>query len=249
MQNKEEQALHLLKKLGQPAIAQQVLSEIKETLKIKDAPWLSYGGLLIVIGILLSVFQQFVGINVIMYYAPEIFRNMGSKTDISLLQTIIVGAVNFSFTILAIFTVDRFGRKPLQIIGALGMAISMFGLGFSFHLKSVGLGSLIFMLTYSASFAMSWGPVTWVLLSEIFPNRIRGAMSIAVAVQWIANLIISWSFPMMNDSSWLTDKFNHGFAYWIYGVMGIMAALFIWKLVPETKGKTLEQIENIWSNN
>jgi SP family xylose:H+ symportor-like MFS transporter len=103
------------------------------------------------------------------------------------------------------------------------------------------------MLTYTASFAMSWGPVTWVLLSEIFPNKIRGAMSIAVAAQWIANLIISWSFPMMNDNTWLTNQFNHGFAYWIYGLMGIMAALFVWKLVPETKGKSLEEMEKIWT--
>jgi MFS transporter, SP family, xylose:H+ symportor len=247
MRNRDNQALALLKKLGQPARAEKVLTEIRETLRVKDAPWLSYGGLLIIIGILLSVFQQFVGINVVLYYAPEIFRNMGSGTDVSLLQTIIVGIVNLSFTVLAIFTVDRFGRKPLQIIGALGMAVSMIALGFSFYLQSVGLGSLIFMLTYTASFAMSWGPVTWVLLSEIFPNRIRGAMSVAVAAQWIANLIISWSFPMMNDNTWLTDKFNHGFAYWIYGVMGILAALFVWKLVPETKGKTLEEMENLWS--
>jgi MFS transporter, SP family, xylose:H+ symportor len=247
MQNKETQALSILKKLGYTVQAEKVLAEIRETLKVKDAPWLSYGGLLIIIGILLSVFQQFVGINVVLYYAPEIFRNMGSRTDVSLLQTIIVGMVNLSFTVLAIFTVDRFGRKPLQIIGALGMAISMFALGISFYVKSIGLGSLIFMLTYTASFAMSWGPVTWVLLSEIFPNRIRGAMSIAVAAQWIANLIISWTFPMMNDNSWLTEKFNHGFAYWIYGFMGLLAAVFVWKLVPETKGKTLEEMENIWS--
>ncbi len=246
MKNKENEAFHLLKKLGNPDRAGKVLEEIKETLRIKDVPWLSYGGMLIIVGILLSVFQQFVGINVVLYYAPEIFRNMGSQTDVSLLQTIIVGVVNLSFTVLAIYTVDIFGRKPLQIIGAIGMAISMFALGFSFYLKSVGLGSLIFMLTYTASFAMSWGPVTWVLLSEIFPNRIRGAMSIAVAAQWIANLIISWTFPMMNDNTWLTERFHHGFTYWIYGVMGILAALFVWKLVPETKGKSLEDMEFIW---
>ncbi len=246
MKNKEADALELLNKLDSKSKAQLILAEIKESLKVKDAPWLSYGGLLIIIGIFLSVFQQFVGINVVLYYAPEIFRNMGSGTDVSLLQTIIVGAVNLSFTILAIFTVDKFGRKPLQIIGAFGMAVSMIALGFSFYLKSVGIGALIFMLIYTASFAMSWGPVTWVLLSEIFPNKIRGAMSIAVAAQWIANLIISWTFPIMNDSSWLTEKFNHGFAYWIYGIMGALAALFVWKLVPETKGKSLEEIESIW---
>ncbi len=246
MKNKEASALELLNKLDSKSKADTILEDIKESLKIKDAPWLSYGGLLIIIGIFLSVFQQFVGINVVLYYAPEIFRNMGSGTDASLLQTIIVGAANLSFTILAIFTVDKFGRKPLQIIGALGMAVSMIALGFSFYLKSVGMGALIFMMIYTASFAMSWGPVTWVLLSEIFPNRIRGAMSIAVAAQWVANLIISWTFPIMNDSSWLTEKFNHGFAYWIYGVMSILAAIFVWKLVPETKGKSLEEIEGIW---
>jgi SP family xylose:H+ symportor-like MFS transporter len=247
MRNQEKEALNLLGKLGLGEKSGMVLDEIKESLKIKDAPWLSYGGLLILIGILLSVFQQFVGINVVLYYAPEIFRNMGSKTDVSLLQTIIVGAVNLSFTLVAIFTVDRFGRKPLQIIGAIGMAISMFGIGFSFYLEKVGMGSLLFMLAYTASFAVSWGPVTWVLLSEIFPNKIRGAMSIAVAAQWVANLVISWTFPMMNDNSWLTGLFHHGFAFWIYGIMGILAAMFVWKLVPETKEQTLEEIEKIWN--
>lgn len=246
MKERPADALKILNKITGAARAQQVLSDIKESLKEKRAPWLSYGGLLIVIGILLSVFQQFVGINVVLYYAPEIFRNMGSATDTALLQTIIVGGINLTFTVIAINTVDKFGRKPLMIIGALGMAVSMFLLGFSFFFKSVGLGTLIFMLLYTASFAMSWGPVTWVLLSEIFPNKIRGVMSVAVAAQWIANLVISWTFPIMNDNSWLTSVFNHGFAYWIYGVMGILAALFVYKLVPETKGRTLEEMEQLW---
>lgn len=246
MKDQPAKAMEVLVKLSGQARAAVVIEEIKSSLKQKSAPWLSYGGLIIVIGILISVFQQFVGINVVLYYAPEIFRNMGSATDTSLLQTIIVGAVNLTFTVVAILTVDRFGRKPLMIIGALGMAISMFALGMSFYLNKLGVGTLIFMLTYTASFAMSWGPVAWVLLSEIFPNRIRGAMSIAVAAQWIANLVISWTFPIMNDSTLLTNMFNHGFSYWIYGLMGLLAALFIWKIVPETKGKTLEQMDGIW---
>lgn len=212
----------------------------------KRAPWLSFGGLVVVIGILLSVFQQFVGINVVLYYAPEIFKTLGSGTDSALLQTILVGAINLSFTVVAIVFVDRFGRRPLQIIGALGMAASMFGLGMIFYLQKVGFGALICMLLYVASFAMSWGPVTWVLLSEIFPNSIKGAMSIAVASQWLANLFISTTFPMMNDSSLLTRYFHHGFAYWIYAVMGILAAIFMFRFVPETKGKTLEEIQRFW---
>lgn len=247
MKNKEDQALGVLNKLNGKEQSNSILLEIKESLKITDAPWLSYGWILIIIGILLSIFQQFVGINVVLYYAPEIFKNMGSGTESSLLLTIIVGIVNLTFTILAIFTVDRFGRKPLMIIGALGMAISMMALGFTFHFNAVGMGSLIFMLIYTASFAMSWGPVTWVLLSEIFPNRIRGAMSIAVAAQWIANFAVSLTFPMMNDNTWLTNQFNHGFSYWIYGFMGLLAAVFVWKLVPETKGKTLEEMEDLWN--
>jgi len=133
-----------------------------------------------------------------------------------------------------------------MIIGALGMAVSMISLGLAFYTHNEGVIALIFMLMYTAFFAMSWGPVTWVLLSEIFPNSVRGAMSIAVAAQWIANWMVSLTFPILNDNQWLTSLFNHGFSYWIYGIMGILAALFVWKLVPETKGKTLEEIEKIW---
>lgn len=210
-------------------------------------PIKSYGFAIIMTGVLLSAFQQFVGINVVLYYAPEIFKSMGSGTDSALLQTIIVGVINLSFTVLAILTVDKFGRKPLLITGALVMAVSMLGLGTSFSQGSSDSLKLIFMLMYTAGFAMSWGPVCWVMLSEIFPNSVRSSvMSIAVAAQWVSNFLISWTFPIMDKNETLVKAFNHGFSYWIYGVLSILAALFVWKLLPETKGKTLEDMENLW---
>ena len=191
MKGHDEKALKVLNKISGSGNASRILEEIKSTTHEKNVPWLSYGFLIIFIGIMLSVFQQFVGINVVLYYAGNIFRNMGSSTDSSLLQTIIVGVVNLVFTVLAILTVDKFGRKPLMIIGSIGMAVSMIALGFAFYFNQLGIAALIFMLTYTAAFAMSWGPVCWVLLAEIFPNSIRSALSIAVAAQWIANWIVS----------------------------------------------------------
>ena len=210
-------------------------------------PIRSFGARIILVGVLLSAFQQFVGINVVLYYAPEIFKTMGAATDAALLQQIVVGAVNLSFTVLAILTVDRFGRRPLMIIGALVMAVSMLALGTTFYTRSVGIGSLACMLIYTAGFAMSWGPVCWVLLAEIFPNSVRSTvMSVAVAAQWIANFLVSWTFPMLDKNEYLTEAFHHGMAYWVYGVMGLLAAWFVWRLVPETKGKTLEEMEGFW---
>lgn len=254
LKGQEDKALKVLNKIAGEKQAPVILNEIKGTLHEANAPWMSYGFLVIFIGIMLSVFQQFVGINVVLYYAGNIFRNMGASTDSSLLQTIIVGVVNLTFTVVAILTVDKFGRKPLMIIGSLGMAISMLLLGTTFYMGQTGgnltagqsYAALTFMLLYTAAFAMSWGPVCWVLLAEIFPNSIRAAMSIAVAAQWIANWIVSLTFPMMNDNIWLTKQFNHGFSYWIYGIMGILSAAFMWRFVPETKGKTLEEMEKLW---
>ncbi|UMB61798.1 D-xylose transporter XylE [Lutibacter sp. A80] len=247
LKSKPEKALKVLIKVNGVEEGKKILAEIQNTVESHSGKLFSFGITVIVIGILLSIFQQFVGINVVLYYAPEIFKSMGSGTDTALLQTIIVGAVNLLFTVLAILTVDKYGRKPLMIVGAAGMAISMFALGTTFFMESVGIGALIFMLIYVASFAMSWGPVCWVLLSEIFPNKIRGkALAVAVAAQWISNYLVSWTFPMMDKNTYLLEKFNHGFAYWIYGVMGVLAMVLVWKFVPETKGKTLEEMEKIW---
>ena len=244
---KPEKALEVLIKVNGVEQANKILEDIKSTMTDHSAKLFSYGGAVIIIGILISVFQQFVGINVVLYYAPEIFKSMGSGSDTALLQTIIVGAVNLFFTVLAIQTVDRIGRKPLMIIGALGMAISMFAIGTAFFTDSLGIFALFCMMVYVACFAISWGPVTWVLLSEIFPNNIRGkALAVAVAAQWISNYLVSWTFPMMDKNSYLLEKFNHGFAYWIYGVMALIGMYIVWKFVPETKGKTLEEMNDLW---
>lgn len=249
MKGKDSEAMEVLNKLNPPEKARDILRDIKASFSVKKAHWLAFGWGVIVIGLLLSVFQQFVGINVVLYYAPEIFRGMGMETDASLLQTIIVGAINMIFTVVAIFSVDNFGRKKLMMIGSAVMAVSMIGLGFALYTGSTGMVALLLMLLYIAAFAMSWGPVVWVLLSEIFPNSIKGVMAVAVAVQWLANLLVSWTFPMMNNNTFLVETFNQGFPYWIYGGMAVLSGLFIWKFVPETKGRTLEDMEEIWRGN
>jgi MFS transporter, SP family, xylose:H+ symportor len=246
LKNKHKKALEVLRKTVGEKAAETSMKEITESLSVKSAPWLSFGGLLIIISILMAAFQQLTGINVVLYYAPKIFQNTGTRLDVSLMQTVLVGAVNLIFTTIAIFTVDRLGRKPLLLIGGSIMGLSMAAIGFTFNAERMGIMALVFILVYIAGFAMSWGPVMWVVLSEIFPNSIRGAMSIATATVWITDLIISWSFPVLDDNSWLIEKFHHGFAYWLYAVICLAAVVFVWRLVPETKGKTLEQIEKLW---
>lgn len=165
-------------------------------------------------------------------------------------RLVIVGLANVVFTVVAILTVDRLGRKPLMIIGGIVMGVAMVTLGFQFQANAAGLGPLIAAVAYIAGFALSWGLVTWVLLSEMFPNSIKGrAMAIAVAAQWIANLFVSWSFKVLIGNSTLTAMFNHGFPYWIYGAMSFLAAAFVYLYVPETKLRTLEEIQNLWKRN
>jgi SP family xylose:H+ symportor-like MFS transporter len=250
MKGRQKEAASVLDRLvTDPQEAKVVLHEINQSLAVSSGRLLAFGPLVIVVGLMLSIFQQFVGINAVLYYAPLMFSNMGASTDSALLQTIIVGIANIIFTLVALVTVDRLGRKPLLILGGLMMAVSMLSLGFLFHSGHVGTFALIAVVAYIAGFALSWGPVVWVLLAEIFPNAIKGkAMALAVAAQWIANLFVSWSFKILDGNSTLNAMFNHGFSYWIYGVMSLLAAAFVWRYVPETKGQRLEAIQGLWTS-
>jgi SP family xylose:H+ symportor-like MFS transporter len=239
--NRKEQAMSILTKLNGAERAKEIMAEINKSMQHHaSAKLFSFGKKVIIIGILLSVFQQFVGINVALYYAPRIFESMGAAKDASLLQTVIMGLVNVIFTVVAIFTVDKWGRKPLLIVGSAGMALGMFAISGLAFMQIIGMGTLVFIIIYTASFMMSWGPITWVLISEIFPNKIRGkAVAVAVAAQWTANYFISSTYPAMME-------FSGGFTYGFYGLMSVLSLLFVWKMVPETKGKTLEEMEGLW---
>ncbi|MBB6254650.1 D-xylose transporter XylE [Nitrospirillum iridis] len=249
MRRRDSEALAVLKRLGGATDPKTTLVEIEESLVVTNERLFAFGTLVVVVGILLSVFQQFVGINAVLYYAPQMFKNMGMSNDSALWQTVIVGIANVGFTLVATFTVDRLGRKPLLIAGGVVMGVSMMVLGGLFSSNQLGLGALLAMLAYVAGFAFSWGPVVWVLLAEMFPNAIKGkALGIAVAAQWIANLLVSWSFKVMDGNSALNAAFNHGFAYWVYGVFSFLSAVFVWRFVPETKGRTLEAIQELWTH-
>ena len=248
MVGQDQKALSILTHINGSSEAQTILKDIKATITTKTERLLTYGWMCIFVGIMLSVFQQIVGINAVLYYAPRIFQDMGMQSP--MVQTVIMGIVNISFTLVAVFTVEKVGRKPLLIWGSIGMAIGAFGVALTFGNASLNIVTMLSIMVYSASFMFSWGPICWVLIAEIFPNTIRGAaVAIAVAFQWIFNFLVSSSFvPMFNMHLTAGDNFGHWFTYGFYGLMCVLAALFVWRLVPETKGKTLEDMTKLWKN-
>ena len=206
-------------------------------------------GFALFLGVMLSIFQQVTGINAILYYGAEIFSNaLGYGPEDALKQQLWLGAVNLIFTFVAIYKVDSWGRKPLFIGGSIGMFVGLTVLGLTIYTQQMGIVSLLAILVFIGSFAISMGPVVWVMLSEIFPNNVRSvAMSIAVAAQWLFNALVANSFPLINQSALNQDSFNGALPYFIFASFCLVAMVFVWKLVPETKGKTLEEMEALWS--
>ena len=246
MSGNENKALSVLSRINGFSKAEEIIKEIKSTLTTKTEKLMTYGFMCVFVGIMLSVFQQAVGINAVLYYAPRIFNDMGMGNP--MMQTVIMGIINISFTLVAVFTVEKIGRKPLLIWGSIGMAVGAFIVALTFGSQSLNMVTMIALMVYSASFMFSWGPICWVYMAELFPNTIRGtATAIAVAFQWIFNFIVSSSFvPMFNMHLAKGDDFGHWFTYGLYGVICVIAAVFVWKLVPETKGKTLEDMTALW---
>ena len=238
LMGRDEEAMKVLSNINGEQEARIILSEIKATVETPKENLLSYGWMVVFIGCMLSVFQQIIGINAVLYFAPRIFESMGVSNN--MLFTVIMGVINISFTLVAVFTVDKLGRKPLLITGSIGMAVGALGVALSNVMSLPALVPVISIMLYSACFMFSWGPICWVYIAELFPNTIRSqATAWAVAFQWIFNFIVSSTFvPMYSWSPF--------FAYALYGAICLVAAVFVWKLVPETKDKTLEDMTALW---
>ena len=247
LQGREQEARSVLARIREQESIEAELDEIKKTLSEQQGAWrdlISKSMLrVMVIGIGLAVFQQYTGINTVIYYAPTIFKLAGfASNSASILATAGVGLVNVIMTIVAISLLDRAGRRPLLLLGLVGMLVSLvtlsvaFGHGDSPYLKWIGVGSVMF---YVASFAISLGPVFWVMISEIYPLDVRGlAMSLATAVCWISNLVVSFTFPI------LVKYIGPSTTFALYAAITILAIAFSYWLVPETKGLSLEEIEH-----
>ena len=242
---KPERARLVLAKIGGETYSTAALTEINSTLATEEIQHVRFTDLLqprmrrvLVLGVVLAVFQQWCGINVIFNYAEEIFRSAGYDISAVLKNIAWTGSVNLAFTFVALGIVDRGGRRVLMLLGSAALAIIYIALGYCYHAHVQGVAMLLLVLAAIAAYSMSLAPVVWVVISEIFPNRIRGAaMAIAVAALWLACFLLTYSFPTLNK------KLGPDGTFWVYAAICVFGFFFIKFKLPETKGKTLEQIE------
>ncbi len=244
MRGQRDRARRTLARIGGEDYAERALAEVAATVEphAQEGRWaeLLAPGMrkVLGIGVFLAVLQQWSGINVIFNYAEEIYRNAGYGVSDILFNIVITGSINLVFTLVALGFVDRLGRRTLMLAGCAGVGVCHFLLGLSYYFGLKGLPVLLCTLAILACFAMSLGPVTWVILSEIFPNRVRGAaVSVSVSALWIACFALTFTFPALNAALGPAGTF------WLYSGICVIGFLFVLWRVPETKGKTLEQIE------
>lgn len=198
------------------------------------------------IGITLAFIQQASGINVVFYYATEILKqfNIGEGENAAFFQSVLLGLVNFGATFIALFTVEKFGRKKLMTIGSVGIGFAMILIGINIFVGNMGTLLLVLIFAYITLFAFTFGPVVWLLIAEIFPTEVRAkAMGVCVMALWLFNIIVAQTFPMINGNEYLNEVFNGAFPFLLYGAIALVSIPFCLKFVPETKGKTLEQIQ------
>lgn len=244
--SRPKEAQDILEKVNGKENAMRVMQEIKSALHEEKGTireLFSRGlRMALIVGVVLALFSQITGINAIIYYAPEILKNIGMERDAALMQTVIIGTTNTIFTFVAIAFIDKLGRKKLLLGGVTGMLVCLFAIGTLFYLDlSSGPWLLIFIIGYIASFASSLGPIPWVIMSEIFPTKTRGiAMSFATVILWIGVVLITQLTPMM------MENLGGAYTFWIFMVNSIILLAFTWKMIPETKGKSLEEIEKSW---
>ena len=242
---RNDEAEKILSNVGGSSYARSGIQDIQNTLDTEEIAKVRYSDLLesgifkvLCLGIFLAVFQQWCGINVIFNYAQEVFAAAGYGVSAIMFNIVITGIVNLIFTFVAILTVDKFGRRVLMLIGAAGLAMLYAILGFGYYMESTGIHMLVLVILAIGCYSMSLAPITWVVISEIFPNRIRGAaMSVAVLSLWVGCTVLTLGFPYLNKSLGA-----HG-AFWTFGVICAVSYFVIYKKLPETKGKSLEQIE------
>lgn len=239
---KEERALEVLSRIDGAVYAQQEMLAIRDTLQVSKGRFADLFQprmlRIVVIGSLLGIFSQISGANAVFLYAPRIFAQAGASLQDSLFQTSIIGLINFFCTFIPIMLVERAGRRPLLLIGVACMTVAMTLLTYLFYTHATGLVVLVVVLTYIAAYCSSIACLTWVILSEIFPNRIRGeAMSVANLCLWSANYLLLQTFPMIEA------RFGISSAFGAYAIICAIIWVFVWKFIPETKGKSLEEIE------
>ncbi len=246
-QSRKEEAKDVLHKIGEPEV-EKTYGLIAQSLKIEEGS--SSENLFtkayrkpILYAVVLAMFNQLAGINAIMYYAPRIFEMTGLSKDTALLQSVSIGLTNMIFTLLAISVIDKFGRKKLLIIGSFGMIASLGLVARTFYTQDFGGYSvMIYLIGFIAFFAFSQGAVIWVFISEIFPNTVRAkGQALGSSTHWVMAAIISWTFPILAESS----ELGGAYAFTLFSVMMALQLIFVWKVLPETKGKSLEQIQTL----